>query len=467
MARAYRMVARPGGVDHGHPFLVYNCQQQLHYPLTRFSKFAAKSRTLATVRGYLYALLPYFTWLDTDSRQVQAQRHWQEPPEQVRFAVDDYLTQQMWCQIGEHPVGFQMVYRTGKTPAEVRTFLTALKCFYKLMKRNGYYSHPNPLIDPSAEMLAALEAERDNVNQIPRMPDISGVEKPSPRKRLTDSYFKLESDEWVPQVIDNPDFPRLILEAGRQLPNWGLREECVTHLLFESGGRISEVVGPTLEDWMKLGLKQEISTFSKRSRGRRVKVLRFSNETCKFLWRYFNTERIKFDSGGYTLYDYQEQARLKQVDLSEVPLFLTMQRTPFSPQNYRDNYWKPACAVAGIEADLHQARHWYVTNAIRQIYAVAGTDQGEVERLKRALQEYMKWKSDDTIKAYDHFFDSLAHAKIQDAVHKQMDWDLSQQLDSAKTEPRQSFEVYPQVSAPGPLNPPEDEDFDYLRRIGG
>ncbi|MEP0868820.1 site-specific integrase [Trichocoleus desertorum AS-A10] len=467
MARAYRLVARPTEVDHGHPFVVSDCQQQLHYHLTRFSKFAIKSRTFATVRGYLYALLPYFTWLDTDSRQVQAQRHWQEPPEQVRFAVDDYLTQHMRCQIGEHPLGFQMVYRTGKTPAEVRTFLTALKCFYKLMKLNGYYSHPNPLIDSSAKIFTALEAETDDANQIPRMPDISGVEKPSPRKRLTDSYFKLESEEWVPQVIDNPDFYRLILEAGRQLPNWGLREGCVTRLLFESGGRISEVVGVTLEDWMKLGLKQEISTFSKRSRGRRVKVLRFSNDTAKLLRRYFNTERIKFSPDRYTLSDYQEKARLKQVDLSEVPLFLTMQRTPFSPQNYRDNYWKPACDIAGIEADLHQARHWYVTSAIRQIYAIAGANHGEVERLKRTLQQYMAWRSDDTIKAYDHFFDSIAHAKIQDAVHQQMDWDLNQRLDSAKTEPPPAFEVHTQVSVPGSLNLPEDEDFDYLRRIGG
>lgn len=465
MDTGYRMVARPLDTDHGHPFLVYDCHKQLHFPLTRFGKLALKFGTIPTVRGYLYALLPYFTWLDTDSQQIRSQRHWQQPPDQVRCAVDDYLTQHMQCQIQEHTLGFQLVRRTAKTPSQIRTFLIALKCFYKLMKRNQYYPCLNPLTEPSAEILAALEVERDDLP--PRMPDISGVEKPNARVRLTDSYFKLEGEEWIPKIIDAPDLPAQIFAAGSELPNWHLREQCVTRILFESGGRISEVVGPTLDDWMKYGLKREIAAFSKRSGGRRVKTLQFSPETCTLLWRYFNTERVRYDPDGYTLYDYQEQARLKQVDLTQIPLFLSQQRTPLSPDNFRDNYWKPACTIAGIEADLHQSRHWYVTNAIRQIHEIA-SDKAEIEHMKRMLKDYMKWKSADTIKAYDHFFDRLAYGKIQDAVHAKMNGHLQQRLEEAKTGSIGSSTAFPPSAPSIQVNPPvEDEDFAYLRRIGG
>lgn len=464
MGSSYYMIARPPDTDHGHPFLVYDCQKQLHFPLTRFSKLALKSCIFDTVRGYLYALLPYFTWLDTDFHQLRSQRHWRQPPDQVRYAVDDYLTQHLYCQIQEHTLGFQLVRRTAKTPSQIRTFLIALKCFYKLMKRNRYYPFENPLTQSISDVSLLSEVGQDEFSNPPRMPQISGVEKPDTRARLTDSYFKLEGDEWVPQIIDTPDLPAQIMAAGLQL-NWQLREQCVTRILFESGGRISEVVGSTLDDWMKYGLQRKIAAFSKRSNGRRVKALQFSPETCTLLWRYFNTERVKYDPNGYTLYEYQEQARLQQVDLTQIPLFLSQQRTPLSPDNFRDNYWKPACIVAEIEANLHQARHWYVTQIMRQIHALA-SDEAEIEHMKRMLQDYMAWRSDDTIKAYDHFFDRLAYDRIQDSLHTKMNLYLQEHLESpdrAVSTPLSTSSIPAKSTSPTP----EDEDFNYLRQIGG
>ena len=126
MARPYQLASRPLDTEHGHPFLIYDCNSQLHYPLTRIAKFAAESRTIGTVKGYLYALLPFFAWLDTDRYQLKHQRRWHDLPEQVRWMVEEYLTQQMQCQVQEHTQGFYLVYRTAKTPTEIRTFLTAL-----------------------------------------------------------------------------------------------------------------------------------------------------------------------------------------------------------------------------------------------------------------------------------------------------------------------------------------------------
>ncbi len=53
----------------------------------------------------------------------------------------------------------------------------------------------------------------------PRMPDQSGVEAPhpKPKHRLTDSYYKLEHDEWQPQIMNDPKLPGYIFKGGRHL----------------------------------------------------------------------------------------------------------------------------------------------------------------------------------------------------------------------------------------------------------
>ena len=430
MIRIYRFVKRPANVEHGHPFLVYDCTGQLDIALTRFAKLATVGLNEKTIRVYLYSVLPYFTWLSTDKYQVRNHRHWQEPPDVVRQTVEDYLIQQLSCQLQSARVGYQLIRPTAKTNSQVRIFLVALKCFYKLMKRQGYYQYQNPLVDAHSEILAAVEEWIQENNQPPRMPGISGVQEPNSRIRLTDSYYKLVGEEWIPQIIDDPTLPSQILNCGRQLKQWNLRAEVITRKLFETGGRVSEIVGLTLGDWVKRGMKQEADTFSKGSNGLRVKFLRFSNDTAKLLRRYFNEERCQRDPNKYTLDNYLQLYKNGEVDLYTVPIFLTKRRTQLTPDHYRDNYWNPACKKAGINADVHQARHWYVTMALRQIFETS-TSSAEIERRNRQLKEYMKWRSEETIKAYDHYFDSLRHAEIQDILHARMDEDLKQYLSLA------------------------------------
>lgn len=468
MLSAYRFVTRPPHVEHGHPFLVYDSSGQLHFELTSFAKEATLQVTRKTTQVYLYALLPFFTWLETAPLQLSSNNRWNQLPEKVRLAVEDYLNQQMSCQLRQHHLGFQLVRPTAHTPAGVRMFLVALKFFYKLMKRQGYYNHPNPLIDFQSEMGATVEEELKSPNEFPLMPSLSGVQEPINRqRRLTDSYYKFAGEEWIPQIIDDPNLPRLLLEGGRQLPGWGLREECVTRMLFDSGARISEVVGLTLADWVERGVKQETNAFSKGSGGRRVKFIRFSNETAKLLRRYVNQERIKYDPKGYDLNDYIQLSKLNQINLQIVPLFLTRQRTVLNAKNYRDNYWKKACQVAGINADVHQARHWYVTMAVRQIYETSRTES-EVNRRLRELQEYMKWSSSETIAAYEHYFDAARHAEIQNSIHARLDKDLKQHLKERQQRRCQQHQVKPIEPLKTNWEPTaEDLDFDYLRRIGG
>src|SRR6266508_2666637 len=205
-------------------------------------------------------------------------------------------------------------------------------------------------------------------------------------------------------------------------------EEHIVRILFESGGRVSEVVGQTLGDWVARGMLQETQAFSKGSHGKRVKFLRFSAATAKLLRRYCDTERRGLDLHHFALDDYLQAARSGKLDLYQAPLFLSYHKTPLAPKTFRERYWNPACRAAGIEADVHQARHWYVKQIVRGIYEMARSE-AEVQRRLRELIEYMGWKSGwETLEAYQHYFDPQRHAEIQDQLHQRLNPSLQQSL---------------------------------------
>ncbi len=345
------------------------------------------------------------------------------------------------------------------------------------MSQHGSYHFSNPLQDQLSSLLADLEGDLQASEEPPQMPERSGVVPAGSKRkqRLSDSYFKLEKEDWVPQIIDDPTLPALILAGGERLKHWGDRERCVTRILFESGGRISEVVGLTLGDWVDRGMLQEANTFSKGSYGRRVKFLRFSSETAKLLRRYFDGERRVLDLQHISFDGYLALAKGKQVDLHTVPLFLSGQRTPLSAKTYREHAWNPACSAAGIEADIHQARHWHVTMAFREIYKHGVRNDGTVQQRLRELIEYMKWKSGwETVEVYQHYFKAIQYADTQDGVHARLDEILNQRLAEHKQERRASHrtqeQLAKQVKPSKDLSETlaaEDPDFAFLRSLGG
>lgn len=470
MARGnYHFVPRPPSISHQHPYLVFDDQDRLHFHLTIFGKEAVAQQSNSTARVYLYAVLPFFTFLETDSWQQQTGRRWDDAPEVVRQAVDDYLVQYCRCKVREHHFGFQLVSITQGTPSTIRVFLSGLKLFYRVMKQRGYYPFANPLVDPVSTLYSAVEEHLNETDAYPRLPDISGVETPRHKLRLSDSYFKLEGETWIPQVIDDPTLPSKLLAGGRMI-GWNLREECVLRILFESGCRVSEAVGLTLGDWIARGMLQVANAFNKGSHGTRTKFLRFSSDTAKLLRRYFDEERRRYDPNRRTLADYIQYAKSQQIDTNAVPLFLRIRGTLLSTKTFREHFWNPACAAAGIDVDIHQSRHWYVTQAVRQIYETAKTE-AEVKRRLRELIEYIKWKQGwQTMEAYEHYFDASRHADIQDVIHQKMDETLRQSLEKSIRSKSQTQEKKTSPEAgpmPLPHLIPDDLDFEFLRSIGG
>lgn len=158
---AYKAIASSPDSCHGHSFLVFDREGMLHFPLTVAAKAFVDRTSVNTARTYINAVLPYFTWLETDRWQVRADRQWDDPPESVRQAIDDYLIQRLQCRVRAHQIGFQVVETLGDGRSTLRIFLSALKLFYGALIREGLYPFPdNPLVDSVSRMSARALSER-------------------------------------------------------------------------------------------------------------------------------------------------------------------------------------------------------------------------------------------------------------------------------------------------------------------
>ncbi len=335
---------------------------------------------------------------------------------------------------------------TGKSPSTVHVFLCALKQFYYLARRKEWYLYPHPLTDPTANLLQdTLAEERREAGQRPRMPQRSGVEEPRHRF-LSDNYFKLVHETWQPQPIDQ----------GFRPAGLCLRDQLVVRIAYESGARIREILRLTVGDWRKRGGKQEAWAFSKGSHGRRVKVIRWSAETSRMLLAYVNTERLALD---------RQSRRLDALDEGD-PLFLSRRRNPYDYDSFK-KHWYKLCAVLQLDLNIHALRHWFVTQEIRLICETA-KEAGDIERGKEDLVRYMAWRSPETLQCYEHYFDSVRHADLQDRLHARWAEETARYAQEAPSvsSARTPFGPVPS-RPPEPKDPPREEEWDTLLSLGG
>jgi site-specific recombinase XerD len=427
-------------------FLVVDNEGRAHRPLTWFLPYLSARYAPSTVRAYVYALLRFFATLTI---QEQA---WNSQCNVVRGYIEQYLISELKCHVRPHRAGHMMVVLTHQNEGQVAIFLAAVQAFYQFARQAKIYSDEQPLSRNAPPIFET--SGKVSPQSYPRLPQTSGVEHPVSAKRLTWAYFVVVNEQWVPKIIDDPTFPRRILEAARN-SGWGLREQIVARLLFETGARVSEVCGLTLGDWHARGLRCEATTFNKGSATRRVKTIRFSESSSKLLRKYFNGDRRRIDNGHWSIAEYLKNAETK--DLFSVPLFLTHLGTALTAKTFRDLYWRPTCKENGIQANVHQTRHWYVTFALREIYTTTPTGPAQQKRLNELLI-YMAWRQGElTLKSYDHYLDKLNHAAIQQRLHRKLD----RALRSRQKDAPQAF-----LSPSQNVTVPIDDEWELLRRLG-
>ena len=402
-------------------------------PLTLFASDLLKSLSPSSVPIYMREVLAAFEWAQSD--EIVLRNHWSllGPPAEVRNVLREYLTVAAKCKLTTRAdrLGVKVTYvcQTSETGINIRILLAALRRFYDYLISSEGYVHANPLLQEQMDQIKAdlrngyRQAVRAAEGRDP-MPSVSGVDPPF-GIRLSANFFRCVDREWIPRTIDDPDFPHLVYDAGKEY-GWGLRELCVVRMLFESGARISEILDLTALDWSVSQFMNQFVARNKGSFGIRTKRLVVSSATAKLCRRYFDNDtegRRAHDRLGLTLNDL---TKLDSDALGKVPLFLTNRGTVMGAKTFRHGYWTPALRAANIHANPHLARHWFVTNALRMIEKTS-KDENETFRRKAELVQYMGWRTAErTLKAYEHVtrdvnFVTTTLATIHSAMKKRED----------------------------------------------
>lgn len=399
--------------------------------LTVFANELRRTLSDGSVRGYVRETVAFVNWCACDPVTQARGWRWQAEPPHVRHAVRQYLTVAAECRITVRPdtLGLKASYinPTAGTRINVGLLLAALKKLYDVLHDHGLYAFANPMVHEAARQTMGQvrrqrrEAIRAVTGRAP-MPAVSGVDAPPPDVRLSENYFRFVRTQWQPRSIDDPDFPRAVYAAG-QAYGWGLREQCLTRTLFESGARVSEVVALTAGDWAVSHFLNRFRASNKGSHGRRVKTLVVSHQTATLCRRYFDDAhhgRCAVDPARLTVRQLTDLARRSPARLDHVRLYLTARGTPMTAKLFRDHYWTPALRAAGLDADPHLARHWFVTNALRHVERGA-RDEAGLARRKQELIQYMAWRSgEQTLRAYEHVERSDSFQRRLRAIHQTM-----------------------------------------------
>ena len=178
----------------------------------------------------------------------------------------------------------------------------------------------------------------------------------------------------------------------------------------------------TAADWARSRFGATFDAQNKGSHGGRTKLLLVSQPTVKLLHKYFDgdADRGACDPAKLTVRDLGTLVDREPSKLREVALFLSRRGTMLRARLFREHYWAPALRAAGLDVDPHQGRHWFVTNALRNIEASVA-NEADLRRRKDELIDYMAWKTRDrTLAAYEHvqrreaFLDTLA------SIHNEM-----------------------------------------------
>lgn len=427
MKKLYKLISTPG-LQYG--YQVVDNEGLPEIPLTLFARDQQTSLSPSSVPLYLREIIAFANWASAD--RVACGRGWTlfGMPQEVRALLREYLVTGAHCKVTNRAdlCGLKVAYinASNGTRINVRTLLSALKRLYDFLIASGRYPYPNPMIHEGATRvrLELREQRRLSILKLrgrAPMPQASGVDE-SFGIRLSENFFRFIQQEWKPQTVDDPEFPNIVVDAGKRF-GWKLRELCVCRTLFESGVRISEAVGLTASDWAHGGFRNFLQSRNKGSFGVRTKTLMISNPTAKLYRRYFDDEvhgRAAVDPRRLRVNDLANLYRRDPGSLERVSLFLTEQGRPLTAKLFREQYWKPALAAVEIDADPHQARHWFVTNALRNIDRSSG-NQASRTRRRQELIQYMAWKSGErTLHAYDHLRREADFQSQLRMIHREM-----------------------------------------------
>ncbi len=123
---------------------------------------------------------------------------------------------------------------------------------------------------------------------------------------------------------------------------------------------------------------------------------------------------------------------------------------------------------------IHQSRHWHVTREVRDIYENAKS-KAEIEQRLRGLVEYMKWRNEEILEVYQHYFNGQLDADTRDEFLKKTHQEVQHHLEGRKSGKRGKYTLPEEekqrelaVLASHTVPPGDDEpDLAFLYSLAG
>lgn len=391
--------------------LVYRSDLTLHQPLTLIRKRLVRHVAVATADLYTRHFLDFEEFL------IRAEVTWDAAPGTIRQVATRYIQAQGGhvTRRQDHLLASSPISPSAVSTQTLRLRFEALRSVYAEALRSGLYPHNhNPF-----ERILEMEGHRG----LPAAPPSwSGLSQPRNTRSTPQQYFIFRDGAWTPtHLLDPVTLYERVLAAFTSSGS-SLRDQCIVHLLFQGGARVSEICTLSFQGWRYALNGQEAfgHSFKLRNKGSghlAIKPVHVDASTGEMLRQYFLTERRMVDPliPEFTAW-CQAQGILEGLPAhyhaflldtgrspAEAQLFLNVRGEAYTANAFRKGAWRPFLHAAGLEARPHQARHAFVTQHLRGIDELYLHDPEEHRQARQALAAYMFWRNPvRTFRSYDH-----------------------------------------------------------------
>ncbi len=397
--------------------------------LTEWYRLRRQSGSPGTRRTYLGFLLPFFGYLLAHGLA------WNSDPEQMHRHMRAFLRDEVVCQISrDTTLDGYLVELTGNSPvsqSSLRVLLAAIRDFYTVMAEAGLYPFPNPMCSP---LLQRWKRERIKHIENGGAPDHAGIrgETWTETQQQPTAFFRQRRGKpWQPDSALTSEQIQRQLHADldwmiQHIPTQ--RDRLVLLLLRYTGARLHEILSVTAGGYRKAKDPCQAYVLNKGSLGREEKLIRFPQAIEAALVRYIRSERAQSDSLGR-----RDLCELEETD----PIFLTNKGTSYSrtafyfhwrrwytamKQDHRrktsDSHGTPALS---FEFTPHDIRHLRVTEWMTHINKQCIGNEPRKQLLRRGMQRWMGWRSEQTIACYDHSFTEREAEEAFDAFQREVE----------------------------------------------
>ncbi|WP_019012505.1 hypothetical protein [Deinococcus aquatilis] len=224
-------------------------------------------------------------------------------------------------------------------------------------------------------------------------------------------YYRIKGGRRVAvPILHNKTLPDELRRAA-QAAGWSSRDLAILEICLSSGARIDEVTGLTWASLVDGGLLAR----NKGQGDALIKNLSLNSAARAALDHHLtNREGLGQDQDrkedyqawlkgrSHTPERYVRYLLSKNLELSQVPIFLTRQGNPYTPASFRRHAWGSAMKCGNLVVVIHQTRHWRINQDLTEIAEAHGASPKEHVPALLAYTERMGWVDALSIATYDH-----------------------------------------------------------------